>query len=164
MEIEPVQDPAYWAERMRKARNPHEAVFLCSAERWAKQIAAHRVALMRYVKPNDFVLDIGCGWGRLIELMPEYWVGAYVGIDISPDFIEKARRTYDMEFVCGDVQQYLSGYEAKSVDLAALISFKPMMLNHAPDKWAGVEKELQRVCKRRLFLEYVEDDQGRLEQ
>lgn len=171
--IEAVQDPAYWRKRLKDARKPHEAVFLCSEERWRKQEERHRQLLAEHVKPNDFVLDVGCGWGRLLTMMPQWWIGPYIGVDVSPDFIDKARQAHntskfvdssgDAAFVCGDVGQYLVGYLSQSIDLAVLVSFRPMLLNHAPEAWTVIDKELKRVCKRRLFLEYVENDKGELE-
>ena len=61
-----------------------------------------------YIKPkaNDRVLDIGCGTG---ELFPYFPAGVtYVGFDLSPDYIEAARKRYGSRarFECMDVAEF----------------------------------------------------------
>jgi len=57
------------------------------------------------VKPDkkDHILDLGCGPGRLIDLLPE---GVkYTGIDISAEYIEDAKIRYGNKynFICGNI-------------------------------------------------------------
>jgi SAM-dependent methyltransferase len=42
-------------------------------------------------KAGDRVLDIGCGPAEILEFLPEV---EYVGFDLSPDYIEAAKRQY----------------------------------------------------------------------
>jgi len=46
-----------------------------------------------YVKEGDGILDIGCGNGRLLELLEGKTIG-YIGIDNSEELIEIAKRRY----------------------------------------------------------------------
>jgi SAM-dependent methyltransferase len=43
------------------------------------------------LKPNDYLVDVGCGSGRLARQMSGYLSGKYLGIDIVPDLLAYAR-------------------------------------------------------------------------
>jgi len=48
-----------------------------------------------YIKPNDSILDYGCGIGDFIKWMKDKgWYGEYLGVDINPEFIKNAENTY----------------------------------------------------------------------
>jgi len=52
------------------------------------------------VKPGEKVLDLGCGPGTVLDYLPEV---DYYGLDYSPEYIEKAKRTYSKRgkfFLC----------------------------------------------------------------
>jgi 2-polyprenyl-3-methyl-5-hydroxy-6-metoxy-1,4-benzoquinol methylase len=42
--------------------------------------------------PNDYLIDVGCGSGRLAKPLAEYLNGKYLGIDVVPDLIAYARK------------------------------------------------------------------------
>lgn len=70
--------------------------------------ATRKEFVSRYIRPTKGmkILDIGCGMGEYAGLMPEV---DFTGIDISPEYIETARKHYpDAKFHLGD---------AASVDL-----------------------------------------------
>ncbi|HLD21668.1 MAG TPA: class I SAM-dependent methyltransferase [Patescibacteria group bacterium] len=46
-----------------------------------------------YVKPRNRVLDLGCGNGRVADLVNQI-KASYIGIDVSPQLIELARRLH----------------------------------------------------------------------
>lgn len=55
---------------------------------------AHYMVIVGYVQqfcPNPSVLDVGCGHGRLFQLLHPYPYRSYLGIDHSAESIEKAR-------------------------------------------------------------------------
>jgi SAM-dependent methyltransferase len=73
----------------------------------------NRVLLREYIRPatGDRVLDIGCGPGTMVSYLP----GAeYVGLDVSLEYIEKARRRFPhARFICqsvGEVDQVERDY------------------------------------------------------
>jgi SAM-dependent methyltransferase len=53
--------------------------------------------------PGERILDVGCGVGACVPLLPKDI--SYVGIDISAPYIEAARAKYSKwgTFICGDV-------------------------------------------------------------
>lgn len=68
------------------------------AGRWAYlhdvQEMAHYMVILGYVlsgAPERHVLDMGCGQGRLAELIELTGTGQYLGIDLSPRAIQEAR-------------------------------------------------------------------------
>src|ERR1700739_3712720 len=68
-------------------------------------------------KPGDRVLDLGCGPPRLLEFLPDVH---YVGVDLSPTYIEHADRTFRGrgKFLVGDV----SSFEARDLEAFDLVT------------------------------------------
>jgi SAM-dependent methyltransferase len=64
---------------------------------------ARKTYLAEYVKPapGDKILDIGCGPADILNYLPAV---AYTGLDISPEYIEAARKRFGTKgrFCCGD--------------------------------------------------------------
>ncbi len=69
--------------------------------------SARRVIAAQYIRARsgDTVIDIGCGTGNMLAALPE---GVrYHGYDLSPQYIEAARRRHadrgDCQFHCADI-------------------------------------------------------------
>lgn len=166
---EPILSTDYWAHRLKQAEKKgvlHESIFRCPQELWRRIEEKHREILKRVLKPEDMILDAGCGWGRLLSLLPEEWKGWYVGVDHSPDFIKRAReqrRNQNHNFLVASLFD-LSMFEEKSFDIAILISIRPMMIrNIGKESWSKMESEIRRVAKQILYLEYDPNCEGFLE-
>lgn len=43
------------------------------------------------LQKDDYVIDVGCGSGRLAKPLSEYLTGKYLGIDVVPELLEYAR-------------------------------------------------------------------------
>ena len=43
------------------------------------------------LRPEDYLIDVGCGSGRLARPLSGYLTGPYLGIDVVPELIEYAR-------------------------------------------------------------------------
>lgn len=161
--MEPILDPEYWARRLKKATaERHNAIFICGKDRWEAIEAEHRKILQREIRPNDSILDVGCGWGRLLNLMPTHWKGQYLGIDLSPDFIALARQERPKyQFALGDASILLHAMDQTQLcaqfDVAVLISIRPMIKrNLGSAYWDVLESRIQKMAKRILYLEYDE--------
>jgi SAM-dependent methyltransferase len=92
--------------------------------------ACHRRFIESFVRPKagDRVIDLGCGIGASLEHLPQSI--SYVGVDLSPQYIEAARARYPGRgtFVCSDVAT-VDLSDAGPFDLA--ISFG--VLHHLDD-------------------------------
>lgn len=169
---EPIYDPDYWKRRLSKAKHEiHKAVFITSGENWRNIEAKHREILNRVILPHDTILDCGCGWGRLLDLLPKTWRGEYFGVDLSPDFISMARNTYpNHDFYEGSMEvvlpriadtMNLSDPNAERFDWAVMISIRPMIVRNCGQQvWDNIEKQLRLMCHRLLYLEYDTNDNG----
>ncbi|MFH0814697.1 MAG: class I SAM-dependent methyltransferase [Candidatus Falkowbacteria bacterium] len=79
-----------------------------------------------YIKDNAKMLDLGCGNGRLIQLLEGKNID-YRGIDYNEDFIRIAKAKYPQyKFEVGDVQNLAMPME--TFDIVTLIA----VLNHLP--------------------------------
>lgn len=164
MSRELIERPGYWAKRFRDAPKEafHQAIFRCSSEQWRKIEDRHRLLLFRKISPDDSILDVGCGWGRLLDLLPAAWDGNYLGIDLCPDFVHLAREKFlERMFVIADFRDYLGHLHDHQFDWAIMISIRPMIIRHLGNEcWEAVERQLRRVCRRLLYLEYDPEDGG----
>jgi cyclopropane fatty-acyl-phospholipid synthase-like methyltransferase len=157
----PIFSESFWAERLRNAKERHHAVYVCPRSRWGAIEAKHREILARHIRPDDSVIEAGCAWGRLLDLMPPDWRGPYLGVDLSPDFVEAARRERPgRTFVIADLRD-LSQFEDGLYDWAVMISMRAMVIREAgAAEWGKIEAELRRVARRILILEYSADEEG----
>jgi SAM-dependent methyltransferase len=94
-------------------------------------------------RPGDKVLDIGCGPGDMLTCLPGV---DYVGLDISPEYIEAAKRRFGTagRFYCTDVGLASIGHELGQFDLALATG----VLHHLDDERAARLFELARLALR----------------
>lgn len=163
-EIKPVDSPHYWRVRLAESKDLRRALWDGTDAAWERMEAKHRAILAREIKDDDYVLDCGCGWGRLLGLMPESWVGPYLGIDVSPEMIgcvalhHSLRRPNQSAWV-GDCRRM--AFEDKTFDVAVCCMFRHMVRTHlGEDQWALMEREITRVAKRVIILEPDEVENG----
>lgn len=150
----PVNKIEFWKDRLDQSKKDgylHYSVYLANPTLWKKINDSHKKVIEEHIKPEDNVLDAGCGYGRLSELFDKY-----LGVDFSPDFIAEARKLYPhKQFIVGDLKDL--PLENGQFDWAVLVSIKNMIVgNLGEDEWLKMQKELKRVCKKLLILEYGE--------
>lgn len=161
----PVADPDYWQWRLQKAEASgyrHKALYYVPLNTWRLIERQHRKILRMKIGNNDSVLDVGCAWGRLLDLLPTTWNGKYLGIDVASGLVELAQEQHpNHQFKVGDVRQELPQLQHQAFDWAVMISVRSMIIrNLGQQTWDEVERELRRVCWRLLFLEYDPKDVG----
>ena len=90
-----------------------------------------RSLIQNHVRPKlgDKVIDIGCGSAEVLRYLPDV---RYIGIDISPEYIAFARRTYGSKgtFLVGDTQAFRGEPRFKDADIAMAIG----LLHHLDDE------------------------------
>lgn len=74
------------------------------------------------ITANDSVLDVGCGTGALVPLMPPC---SYRGIDLVQESVEEARSRYsDLNFDCANIIDITEKYDW--IIMAGLTASSPM--------------------------------------
>jgi len=119
--------------------------------RFAKEFANTRVhlwddikPLLNYIRKKDKVLDLGCGNGRLYQILKENQVD-YTGLDISEELIYIAKNKYpEADFIVGDIKKL--SFSDSSFD----IIFSVASFHHLPDEKSRIEalREMKRVLKK----------------
>lgn len=154
----PVQSPEFWKERLLKTisngHDLHKAIYQIDYKIW--QAIQERTAhiLEEYIKPGERVLDAGCGIGSLYPLIP---TGVqYLGVDISEYLIDIARTRHPKgNFIVGSIA-CLPGHPPKDhYDWVVCRSLRDMVRrNQGQIAWDPIERELRRVGKNVLIIEY----------
>lgn len=159
---EKILDPQFWKERLQdaiKTKEIHHAVFHCPIDYWKEIELKHSEILEATLPDKCSILDIGCGWGRLISLLPPEKKVRYAGIDLSPEFINMAHQMFpEHTFYLGelcDVIEQLKLIVHDKFDFAVMVSFRPMIKrNLGEDVWDTYLEHIKRVSRQQLYLEY----------
>ncbi|MBI5716047.1 MAG: class I SAM-dependent methyltransferase [Chloroflexi bacterium] len=90
----------YRADYLRLVRNLKRTYPLVQAMHKAVGGDFRAIGLLEYyllahhgLKPNDYLIDVGCGSGRLSHVLAPIHKGRYMGTDVVPDLVDYARRT-----------------------------------------------------------------------
>jgi SAM-dependent methyltransferase len=172
----PILDDSFWEKRLKDALaigEIHRTVFECSHSQYLLWHNAHKQILAEVLKdkPTTTVIDFGCGYGRVYDILPDTWRGYYLGIDRSPTLIKKAQELhpytdpYDdnsrYEFICCDIENLDSilnvSYTNRPVtfDIGITASMEQMIKgNLGNEYWERIEKMINKYCKQRVNLEY----------
>lgn len=145
----PINKLEFWKERIDTAKKDQFTVYVCGEEMWKNINETHKNILLETIPKNAIVLDAGCGYGRWSELFDNY-----IGVDFSPDFIEMAKKRYpNKDFQVGNLKSLQ--FKDQQFDFAFCVSIKKMVIdNLGEEEWNLMLKELKRVSKKVLVLEY----------
>lgn len=149
--MKPVNKLSFWKHRIDNAPKPRYSVYISSDEDWNRLNKAHKEILTPYREKK--VLDAGCGYGRWASFFENY-----TGVDFSPDFIAQAEEMYpNKQFIQADLKDL--PLEDNEFDMAFCVSIKEMIIgNLGGAEWEKMERELKRVAKEVLILEYTEPE------
>jgi len=110
---------------------------------------SEKMMIEKYFKPEDRILDIGCGAGRTTIGLYEFGYHLVEGLDLSEAMIVQARRiskelNYDITFSVGDAT--CLDYDDETFE-AALFSFNGIMQIPGRENRIKVLKEIKRILK-----------------
>ena len=112
--------------------------WLAGANKYKRLFANNYI---RY-KPDQRILDIGCGPADILKFLPRYT--DYTGIDSNPDYISKARKRSPCKtFICGDITNPAFELEDETFNTVFFIG----VLHHCPDE---VVDKMLRFAHRKL--------------
>ncbi len=82
-----------WFDRWTSANGSDAAAMAATigGEFEAFGILEREVLIQAGLRPDGYVIDIGCGSGRLAKPLSDYLTGGYLGTDVVPDLVEYAR-------------------------------------------------------------------------
>jgi SAM-dependent methyltransferase len=114
---------------------------------WTRLVGGEvwKVYVAEYVKPlpGEKVLDIGCGPADILAYLPDV---EYTGLDISPEYIDAAKKRYGARgrFWCGDVG--VAGIEREQSTFNLVLSTG--VIHHLDDERAKKLYDLARLALR----------------
>jgi ubiquinone/menaquinone biosynthesis C-methylase UbiE len=145
----PVNQIDFWKKRIDEAKKSkeHFSVYITNEEHWKFINETHKELLLEHCSGK--ILDAGCGYGRWSTLFSDY-----TGIDFSPDFINEAKEKFpNKNFLVADMKDL--PFKDNEFDWAFCVSIKRMIQdNLGSSEWELMQKELKRVAKKVLILEY----------
>lgn len=167
---ENVTDPEWWAARVRACGGDlQRAQFDGNAEAFAAHHNRQMNELRRAgIKPTDSVLDAGCGYGRLLTMMPPEWDGYYCGVDSCREFIQIAQVLWsgrlffrsDLTIVYDELGfngYFYHGQGLKYLDkfdVAVCVWVRSMLVSRElGETWGKIETELHRVARRVVVID-----------
>lgn len=166
-----MQTVEYWRDSLAHAvlgGHLHWSMFQCSDAEWHAIQERHRDIILRlnigcgsYAK----ILDAGCGYGDILQLMVVGDFSCYLGIDLSPHLLTIARQNWPgFTFLEYDLRQPLKLGHHLDFDWAICRSFRSMILREdGPEAWEAVRTNLFIICDKILYLEYDVADEGEVE-
>lgn len=105
-----------------------------------------RQLLIEYgLKPHDYLIDVGCGSGRLARAISDYLSGPYLGIDVEPELLAHARRLVQRPDWRFELTDGLSIPE--SDERADMVCFFSVFTHLLHEQSYGYLREAKRVLK-----------------
>ncbi|MBI2411559.1 MAG: class I SAM-dependent methyltransferase [Candidatus Kerfeldbacteria bacterium] len=128
---------------LNSVRRDYNTIAAHFSDTRSQQWPAVRALVQQYITPGKIVLDLGCGNGRLADVVTEIKAN-YIGIDVSPELIARAQQLRpDNVFRVGTMMQI--PLPDNSVDHTLLIA----SLHHIPSLAYRIQtlQEIKRVTR-----------------
>ena len=124
--------------------HPAEYDYLACAPHWLRARFYERYNEIKALPATvSSIIEVGCATGELARyLRHRYPRARYIGYDISPAAIARARQKCDATFICGHFQDYPTR--------AALVICRDVV-HHQPDPWQFLT-DLYRLTERWLIV------------
>ena len=155
---EPCESPDYWTERvvltLARRWELHRMVIDTPVGDW-EAIQAHTAKVLKeLLKPGERVLDVGCSYGALLNMLPD---GVeYVGVDYCPAMLCLARElSPNADFILGDLDDLdPTQFPNDSFDWAVCRGLEGTTKTlRSQAEWEAMEREMLRVAKRLLLID-----------
>lgn len=166
-----VLDPLFWKERvdnLTKKDDIHKSVYDVTKYTWEKIELEHSEILetilpVRYYPDGNIepykILDCGCGYGALLDVLPNHV--DYTGVDISPDLINLANTRYpNNKFIRYDIRYLTALYDQYlSFDYCIARSMEGMIIeNIGMHNWMMMLRQMLKMAPYVVLLNYSEPD------
>lgn len=152
--MKPTQDLNFWKQRIKETGSVESGMAV--GFHWPVIDGVHREYIKEYIEPDAKILDAGCGYGRTSDWYDD---DKYVGVDFLEEFIQEARKRHpNKKFVLTDLTDL--PFKDHEFDWAILTSVRVVIRSDpsGEEKWRKVERELKRVAKQIMILEYGNGD------
>lgn len=156
-----IESPEFWADRLMSAlvngRPIHTVVYDTGEEEWARIQRHSAEVIFAYIKPDEKVLDAGCGHGALLECfgsIPTIMVmDAYVGVDSASALVNFAKKRHlGFRFSVGNLR--CLDFPDDAFDWAVCRGVEGSVRTVSGNRgWKLMEREMLRVAKRLLVID-----------
>ncbi len=108
--------------------------------------AADKAKLLKFVRPG-LVADLGCGTGTVLELLRrKYRTSSFVGIDLSPEMVERCRKRFPgVEIRHHDITVRL--FDEASMDTLVLCSIMHEVFSYKGYDYSAVRQTLRHCAE-----------------
>ena len=134
-----------YQRRIEKFGMSGKTMFYVDELQHQTKVSQFAILLKDLVRPEDSLLDIGCGYGSLAPLLPNC---QYTGIDLVPEFISYAKRKYSLlDFKVQDLKDCDEVF-----DWCVLLG----VVNSVPHPSMLLELAWQR-CRKGVLVDFIDD-------
>jgi len=155
-----IENPYYWLEKMIEARitgQLHRAIYWTSNANWDVIQKSHRNYFYQLLTAEHKVLDVGCGYGALIECIPSEV--DYTGIDLNPYLVAWGSRRYETNRLFVGDGKNLSQFQDKTFDYTISRSVVGGLSEDCGFEYVDLLKEeMKRVSHKTIYLGFTHPD------
>lgn len=157
-----VENEDFWDDRISVAKRKgliHYSIYEAPLQLWQAMEERHKRIILENVGISKSILDIACGYGRFARYFNQ---NSYVGVDFSKSFIQLAEESNpDYKFVQSRLE--CLPFDDYQFEWGFGVSIRAMIIREmGKESWLVMEKELRRVCKNLIFLEYSDGNGNHL--